>query len=101
MWFLPKYPFLFRNDLFHIYFFIPKPLNIIYLLSSIHYPSYNLIGNSSLPIGIFLELYKSFSIKLFAFHSNFSHYIKRSLAKYDIRKSDIAFAGNIEIIILL
>lgn len=101
MWFLPKYSLFFRNELLHIYFFVPKSLDSVDLLSSVHYAADYLIGDCPLPIRIFLELEKGFSVELLAFYCNLSHYVKSSFAEDDIRKGNITFTGNIEIAILL
>ncbi len=101
MRFLPKYSFLFGNELLYIYLFIPKSLDSVDLFSSVHYAPDYLIGDSPLPIGIFLKLEKGFSVKLFAFYCNLSHYVKRSFTEDDVRKGNIAFTGNVEIAILL
>ena len=101
MWFFSKYSLFFRNELLHIYFFVPKSLDSVDLLSSVHYATDYLIGDSSLPIRIFLELKKGFSIELLAFYCNLSHYVKSSFTEDDVRKGNIAFTGNVEIVILL
>ncbi len=101
MGFLPKYSLFFRNDLLDIYLFIPKSLDSVDLFSSVHYAANYLIGDCTLPIGIFLELQKGFSIELLAFYCNLSHYVKSSFTEDDVRKGNIAFTGNVEIAILL
>lgn len=101
MWFLPKYSLFFRNELLHIYLFVPKSLDSVNLLSSVHYAANYFIGDSPLPIGIFLELEKGFSVELLAFYCNLSHYVKTSFTEDDVRKGNITFTGNIEVAILL